>query len=90
LFVEYGVDVVLSGHDHVYERIKPQKGIHYFVLGNSGDVRKDDIRPTGLTARGFDQGHSFMMMEVAGDELFFDVVSAEGVSVDSGVIRRSD
>src|SRR5262249_44199787 len=33
LFVGYGVNVVFSGHDHVYERIKPQKGIYYFVSG---------------------------------------------------------
>jgi hypothetical protein len=33
VFVEHGVQVVFSGHDHVYERIKPQNGIHYFVVG---------------------------------------------------------
>ena len=33
LFVKYGVNVVYSGHDHIYERIKPQKGIYYFVVG---------------------------------------------------------
>ena len=27
IFVKYGVNVVFSGHDHVYERVKPQKGI---------------------------------------------------------------
>jgi len=26
LFVKYGVSAVFSGHDHIYERIKPQKG----------------------------------------------------------------
>src|SRR5688572_32443008 len=30
LFVKYGVDVVFQGHDHVYERVKPQKGNQYF------------------------------------------------------------
>jgi 3',5'-cyclic AMP phosphodiesterase CpdA len=28
LFLKYGVDVVLAGHEHFYERLKPQKGIH--------------------------------------------------------------
>ena len=36
LFVKYGVNVVYSGHDHVYERLKPQKGIYYFVSGSAG------------------------------------------------------
>jgi hypothetical protein len=34
------VNVVFSGHDHVYERIKPQKGIYYFVSGSAGQLRK--------------------------------------------------
>ena len=29
------VNVVLSGHDHVYERIRPQHGVDYFVLGSA-------------------------------------------------------
>ena len=29
--MKHGVNVVLTGHDHFYERIKPQKGIYYFV-----------------------------------------------------------
>ena len=47
LFVKYGVDVVFSGHDHFYERIKPQKGIYYFVSGGAGKLTSGDIRQTG-------------------------------------------
>ena len=42
MFVKHGVNVVLSGHEHFYERIKPQKGIQYFILGNSAKVRRGD------------------------------------------------
>ena len=38
LFLKYGVDVVLAGHEHFYERLKPQKGIHYFISGGAGKV----------------------------------------------------
>jgi 3',5'-cyclic AMP phosphodiesterase CpdA len=31
LFLKHGVDAVFSGHEHFYERIKPQKGIYYFT-----------------------------------------------------------
>jgi 3',5'-cyclic AMP phosphodiesterase CpdA len=88
LLIKYGVDVVFSGHDHVYERLKPQKGITYFVSGSGGELRKGDVRPSGLTAAYYDQDQSFMLVEVAGDELIFEAVSRSGATVDSGVIHR--
>ena len=27
-----------SGHEHGYERLKPEDGIHYFILGNSASL----------------------------------------------------
>jgi predicted phosphodiesterase len=88
IFVKHGMDVVLQGHDHFYERIKPQQGVNYFVVGGSAKLRRGDIEPGQLTAKGFDTGYSFMMVEIAGDEMHFQVVSDLGKTVDSGVIRR--
>ena len=88
LFIKYSVDVVLSGHDHFYERLKPQKGISYFVVGGSAKLRSGDIGTTGLTAKGFDTGYSFMAVEIAGDEFHFQTVSDQGKTVDSGTIKR--
>jgi predicted phosphodiesterase len=88
LFTKYGVNVVFSGHDHVYERIKPQKGIYYFVSGSAGQLRKGNMRPDDETAAYFDQDQSFMLVEVAGDDMFFQVISRTGKTVDSGVIHR--
>jgi hypothetical protein len=88
LFLKYGVNVVFSGHDHVYERLLPQKGIYYFVSGAGGQLRKGNMRRSPLTAASFDQDLSFMLVEVAGAEMFFQVISRTGQTVDSGVIRR--
>jgi 3',5'-cyclic AMP phosphodiesterase CpdA len=88
LLVKYDVDVVFSGHDHVYERLKPQKGITYFVSGSGGELRRGDVHPSGLTAAYYDQDQSFMLVEVAGDDLYFEAVARSGVTVDSGVIHR--
>jgi hypothetical protein len=88
LFVRYGVNVVFSGHDHVYERLKPQQGIYYFVSGAAGQLRKGNMEPSDQTAASFDQDQSFMLMEVAGDEMFFESVSRTGRVVDSGLINR--
>ena len=88
ILVKYGVNVVFSGHDHIYERIKPQKGITYFVVGSSGELRKGDVHPTGMTAAYFDQDQAFSLVEVAGNDLFFEARSRTGRTVDSGVIHR--
>lgn len=88
LFVKYGVNAVFSGHDHVYERLTPQKGIQYFVSGSAGQLRKGDVRRSAMTAAAFDEDQSFMLVEVAGSEMFFEVISRTGVTVDKGVIRR--
>jgi len=88
LLVRHGVNLVLSGHDHIYERLTPQKGINYFVSGSAGELRKGDVRPTAETAAYFDQDQSFMLLEIAGDQLFYEAVSRTGRAVDSGVIRR--
>jgi predicted phosphodiesterase len=89
LFLKYGVDVVFSGHEHVYERIKPQKGIYYFTEGASGQLRPGDLRETNLTAAGFDKDCSFVAVEVAGADLYFRTVSRTGEVVDSGIIHKS-
>jgi len=89
LFVKYGVDVVFSGHDHVFERIHPQKGIYYFIEGASGSLRAGNLAPSAITAKGFDTDRSFMMIEFAGDDMYFQTTSRTGVAVDSGVIHRT-
>ena len=89
LFIRYGVSVVFSGHEHVYERLRPQHGIQYFVSGGAGKLSEHDLRPElGLTASGFDRGFHFMLIEIAGGELFFQVVSDAGETVDSGSFPR--
>jgi 3',5'-cyclic AMP phosphodiesterase CpdA len=88
IFVKHGVNVVFSGHDHVYERLKPQKGIYYFVSGAAGQLRRGNMTPTDQTAAYFDQDQSFMLLEVAGAEMYFQVISRTGKTVDSGTIGR--
>jgi predicted phosphodiesterase len=88
LFLEHGVDLVLTGHEHFYERLKPQKGINYIISGSAAKLRRGNIGQSPLTAKGFDQGYTFMLMEIVGDELYFQTINEDGKTVDSGVIRR--
>ena len=41
-----------------------------------------------LTATGYDSDQTFMLNEVVGDELFFQVITRTGKTIDSGVIAR--
>lgn len=89
LFLRYNVSVCLSGHDHVYERIKPQKGIVYFVTGSGGQLRVGNIdKSSALTAQGFDTAHVFLAVEISGSTMYFNAISSDGRVVDSGIIER--
>jgi Calcineurin-like phosphoesterase len=82
------VDVVLSGHEHFYERVRPQHGISYFISGAGGALRPNDLRPSTLTAAGYDRDCHFMLMEVSGGELYFQAIDRDGKTVDAGVIAK--
>jgi predicted phosphodiesterase len=90
LFVKHGVDVVFTGHEHIYERLQPQKGIYHFTVGGAAKLRKGDTRPGALIAARYDRDRSFLLAEVAGDSLFFQTVSRSGAVVDRGVIARRE
>lgn len=88
LFLKHGVNVVFTGHEHFYERIKPQKGIAYFIAGSSAKLRRGNISPDALQAKGNDQDFTFMLIEIAGDDLFFQTITGSGQTIDSGSIHR--
>ena len=89
VFLKYGVNVVFTGHEHFYERIKPQKGIAYFIIGSSSKLRRGDLEKSALTVYGNDSDYAFMLVEIAGDELYFQTINDKGVTIDAGSIRRA-
>ena len=88
LFIKYGVSVVLAGHEHFYERLKPQNGIAYFTSGAAGKLRSGNIRRGPFFEAGFDTDLSFMLFEQIGDDLHFQVISRLAATVDKGVVKR--
>ena len=89
LFIKYNVSVVFQGHDHVYERVEPQNGIAYFVVGAGGKLRAGDLEnDSPIMAAGFDRDLSFLVAEVNGDEMHFQAISRRGAIIDSGLVTR--
>jgi hypothetical protein len=58
------------------------------VSGAGGQLRKGDLKRSATTAAGFDEDRSFMLNKVDGDDLFFQVISRTGQTVDQGAIHR--
>ncbi|MEK6304536.1 MAG: metallophosphoesterase [Acidobacteriota bacterium] len=90
LFNHYGVQVVFCGHDHNYERIKPQNGIQYFVTGAGGQIRRGGVDlKSPIRAASYDKDNSYMLIEVDEKEMAFKSISEKGDIVDSGIIRQA-
>jgi predicted phosphodiesterase len=87
MLIKYGVDVVFSGHEHIYERIKEQKGIPHFIVGSSGQLRKGGVTPSSMTAASYADDQVFLLATIDGAEMTFRAISRTGATVDSGVLR---
>jgi hypothetical protein len=83
-----GVDVVFSGHEHIYERVEMQKGILYFITGGAGSLREGDAAPSPLIARGYDRDYHFMIAEINDDGFFWQAINRKGVTIDAGSLKR--
>ena len=62
--------------------------MQYFTSGGGGALRVGDIRKSDLTAAGFDRDTHFMLIEIAGDTLHFQVISRTGRTVDAGRLEH--
>jgi len=80
LFARHGVDLVFAGHDHVYERTVPIKGVTYVVSGGGG--RR--LYPAGqgrLTACSRSAHHA-VLVRVSGGRLSLGAVGPDGTVFD--------
>jgi hypothetical protein len=87
-FIKYGVDAAFMGHEHFYERFKPQQGIYYFISGAGGKIAVNDVKANNLSEKHFDQDQNFMLIELAGDNMHFQVITRTGKTVDTGALPR--
>ena len=87
-FIDGGIDVAFSGHEHFYQRSTIQNGILYFVTGGAGSLRTGDAQPSAQVARSYDRDYSFMLVEISDGGIAFQAINRLGRTVDAGSVRR--
>ena len=83
---KHGVQLLLAGHDHNYERMHPQNGVAYVVTGGGG-IGTREVGKSSFTAFSEDVIH-FVMVEVGTDDMILHAIDATGREFDSMVIPR--
>ncbi|MGE0133182.1 MAG: metallophosphoesterase [Blastocatellales bacterium] len=88
LLVRHGVAAAFSGHDHIYERTRPQQGVQYFISGAGGKLRRGDLnRNTPFFASGSDEASSFMSVAITPQRFSFNTIDVKGRVIDSGELE---
>ncbi|CAN0594479.1 unnamed protein product, partial [Laminaria digitata] len=81
---KYGVELVLAGHDHNYERTKRIDGVTYMVAASGGaPIRR--LRPSWFSAAVRTEPH-FVIFDVERGSLVGRAVNLNGETFDSFVI----
>lgn len=88
-FIKGGIDIVLSGHDHFFQKIRKQKGIHYFVSGGAGKIRKG-IKKNHPEVEFGEVTHHFLHFAVSEKEVRFAAVDKDGYIFHQGCIRKDE
>jgi hypothetical protein len=82
------VDVVFNGHDHSYERFKPQNGVTYIVTGAGGAARYPRRRKRDITAF-FDNDHwSFTRLDIFKSTLRARQIATDGRVLDEWRLQK--
>ncbi|MFY0584057.1 metallophosphoesterase [Cystobacter fuscus] len=99
-FEQYGVDLVLTGHDHNYERSKPMKGeavaasgtkgIPYLVVGSGGaTMRPFDTSQPSWSAFRDDTNVGFLDVTVDGGTLTAKFITSSNTVRDSLTLTKT-
>lgn len=83
LFERYGVQLVLSGHDHDYQRSEPIAGVTYVVSGGGSRTRLTGEE--GFTAESWSANH-FLDVTVFDDSLVLRAVMGDGRVADVAMV----
>ncbi|HUS67544.1 MAG TPA: metallophosphoesterase [Kofleriaceae bacterium] len=81
----YGVELVITGHDHHYERTKPIEGTTYIVSGSAGAPVRP-VSPRWFTAEARTEPH-YILIDVDEKRLIMRAVNLQGDTFDTHVME---
>jgi 3',5'-cyclic AMP phosphodiesterase CpdA len=85
LFKRFGVDLVLTGHDHVYQRFEAEKGVTYVVTGGGGnflDGAGDCPGSVPTREAAVEYKHHFVVLKGSAEDLAARVVGLDQPKLD--------
>lgn len=85
--IENGVELVFAGHDHNYERTKPQNGVTYVVAASAGAPIRP-VYPQPFTAVARTEPH-FVLVDVEKDRMSLRAINLEGDTFDEVVLAEN-
>jgi hypothetical protein len=85
---QYGVQLILNGHDHAFERFEPMNGVHVVVTGGGGFEPYLLTERDPLNAQYWSALHC-TEITVNGDTLRLQALDTNGVVFDSMTIQRA-
>jgi hypothetical protein len=87
----YGVQLILSGHDHAFEKFAPSNGLHTVVSGGGGYSSLYSLLANNrhVACAQHRSIHHCLKVTVDGDVLRAEALSTAGVYVDGFVINRA-
>lgn len=88
LYTRTGVDVVLSGHEHFYERTRPIGGVVYVTTGAGGGALYPRAADNAFTEAFVNDRHSYTHVEVRGRTMRLRQTDTAGRTIDALTITR--
>ena len=88
---EYGADLVLCGHQHMYMRTERINGILY-VMGNSGQRKSGFFNGSDVprySASVYGEGMSYQIIKVGWKELRITAYNEKGLIVDEALLEKN-
>ena len=88
VLAEHKVDLVFSGHDHLYTRFKTREGVTYIVEGLGGHSRYKINKHARNVEQTDNREYGFGLVDVVGDKLIFRHITASGKVLDTFTLPK--